>query len=58
MFRKAFRKLTKVVSKPKSAPEPRAEPREKAPSPSKTSPRKILTAEGWKRLMMKKHRKS
>jgi hypothetical protein len=48
MFRKAFRKLKKVASGKKETPKPSSPP----PSP------KLLTAEGWKRLMMKKYRKS
>jgi hypothetical protein len=50
MFKKALSKLKKVASKDRT-PEP------ETPKTSKSSPR-LLTAEGWKRLMMKKYRKS
>jgi hypothetical protein len=51
MFKKALSKLKKIASGSK---EPSSEP-------SKTTPphtHRVLTAEGWKRLMMKKYRKS
>ena len=57
MFRKALRKLVKVASKEKEAPAPKPKA-ERAPAASKAPERKILTAAGWKRLMMKKYRKS
>jgi len=53
MFKKALSKLKKVASRDRT-PEP------ETPKPSKSSeptPR-VLTAEGWKRVMMKKYRKS
>jgi hypothetical protein len=51
MFKKALQKLRKIASK-----EPEA-PKAKLSSSTSPSPR-LLTAEGWKRLMMKKPRKS
>jgi hypothetical protein len=48
MFKKAFKRLTN----------PKKEPTPKKSTPSPEKPKaKILTAEGWKRLMMKKYRK-
>jgi hypothetical protein len=52
MFKKAFKKL--VGSSKKSKPQTPAAPSKS----SKASTPRILTAEGWKRLMMKKYRKS
>jgi cellulase/cellobiase CelA1 len=52
MFKKAFKKL--VGSSKKSKSSASASPSK----PSKASTPRILTAEGWKRLMMKKYRKS
>jgi hypothetical protein len=49
MFKKALQKLRKVASKEPETP--------KAKPSSSPSPR-LLTAEGWKRLMMKKRGKS
>lgn len=46
MLKKALKKLSKVTSRHTSKPE--------KPSTSSQSPSRILTAEGWKRLMMKK----
>lgn len=59
MFRKAFKRLTKVTKKAKkpSTPPSLKKPSPRSP-PSKEVPTRILTAEGWMRLMMKKHRKS
>jgi hypothetical protein len=61
MFRKALKKLTGVTSKkakpvakrPSASAQPTISP-SRIPHP----PGKLLTAEGWKRLMMKKYRKS
>ena len=53
MFRKVFNKLRGEKKPQKAAPAPKPAPIKKEPS----SP-KVLTAEGWKRLMMKKYRKS
>lgn len=53
MFKKLFGK-SKKASPEDQAPEPKTPKAQKAHSPS---PR-LLTAEGWKRLMMKKYRKS
>ena len=65
MFKKALRKLRgKEEPKKPAAPQPSARPPAKeaektSPKPPiKASSQKILTAEGWKRLMMKKYRKS
>jgi len=44
MFKKALKKLSHVASRPKEA----------KPAPHE---KRLLTAEGWKRLMMKKYRK-
>jgi hypothetical protein len=49
MFKKALQKLRKIASKEPETP--------KTKLSSSPSPR-LLTAEGWKRLMMKKPRKS
>jgi hypothetical protein len=51
MFKKALSRLKKIASGGRE-PEPE--------SPKTTSPHtpRLLTAEGWKRLMMKKYRKS
>jgi hypothetical protein len=43
MLKKTLKKLAKATTRK----------REKSPS---KSPTRLLTAEGWKRLMMKKHR--
>jgi hypothetical protein len=51
MFRKVLKKLRGEPGQKKEAT-PKSSPKKGAPSP------KILTAEGWKRLMMKKYRKS
>lgn len=53
MFKKALKKLRKVATGREEAPKPH-KPKPSSPPPS---PR-LLTAEGWKRLMMKKYRKS
>ena len=53
MFKKLFGKAKKVASEDQP-PEPKTPKPHKATAPS---PR-LLTAEGWKRLMMKKYRKS
>ncbi|HEY5236410.1 MAG TPA: hypothetical protein VIJ14_09550 [Rhabdochlamydiaceae bacterium] len=53
MFKKLFGKSKKVASEDQP-PEPKTPKPQKANAPS---PR-LLTAEGWKRLMMKKYRKS
>lgn len=52
MFRKVIKKLSNVVQNKKNVLQ------KKTSSPSTTSQPRLLTAEGWKRLMMKKHRKS
>jgi hypothetical protein len=52
MFKKALSKLKKIAS---GGREPSSEPPKTSPQPH--TPR-LLTAEGWKRLMMKKYRKS
>ena len=52
MFKKAFKKLVGTSKKSKAAPSPRPSTSSKASTP------RILTAEGWKRLMMKKYRKT
>ncbi len=57
MFKKLFGR-TKKAAPEEPVPEPQAP--KPHPSPHKSphpSPR-LLTAEGWKRLMMKKYRKS
>lgn len=54
MFKKALKKLRKVATGREEAPKA---PKPKTSSSSQPSPR-LLTAEGWKRLMMKKYRKS
>ena len=49
MLKKALKKLSRATT-------PKREKSEK-PVPSKEAPSvRLLTAEGWKRLMMKKHR--
>ena len=53
MFKKLFGKTKKASSEDQPS-EPKAPKPHKATTPS---PR-LLTAEGWKRLMMKKYRKS
>lgn len=50
MFKKALSKLKKAASKTK--------PSEPAPPKTPQTSSRLLTAEGWKRLMMKKYRKS
>jgi hypothetical protein len=57
MFRKALRKLAKVTSKEEEAPAPKSKA-VKPPAAPKPDQRKILTAAGWKKLMMKKYRKT
>jgi hypothetical protein len=58
MFRKVFRKLTKKQEKEKQASPSKPRPSKPPLSPLKEKPKaKVLTAEGWKRLMMKKYRK-
>jgi len=52
MFKKLFGRGKKIASKDQP-PEPKASKSHKDPS---HGPR-LLTAEGWKRLMMKKYRK-
>ncbi len=51
MFKKALGKLRKVASRGQT-------PEREAPKSPKSSQPRLLTAEGWKRLMMKKYRKS
>jgi len=51
MFKKALKRLRGKPESPKEAAPPKKAPHSKSP------PAKILTAEGWKRLMMKKYRK-
>lgn len=53
MFKKVLSKLKKVTSKERSS-----EPATPKPSKSSEPAPRVLTAEGWKRLMMKKYRKS
>jgi len=53
MFKKALKKLKKVASGRREAP-----PETPKPSSSKQPSPRLITAEGWKRLMMKKYRKS
>jgi hypothetical protein len=55
MFKKLFGK-TKKASSQDQPPEPKA-PKPPPKLHGASSPR-LLTAEGWKRLMMKKYRKS
>lgn len=52
MFKKALKKLKKVAMGRSETP------KAPKPSPSKPPSPRLLTAEGWKRLMMKKYRKS
>jgi hypothetical protein len=53
MFKKALSKLKKVSSRDRK---PEAETAKSSKNSSPTP--RLLTAEGWKRLMMKKYRKS
>jgi len=57
MFKRALKKLRgKAEEKKPSKPAAPVKPAPQKPSPKPQSA-KILTAEGWKRLMMKKYRK-
>lgn len=69
MFRKALKKLKSVTLGKDKPTSKRAAPPKESPKPAQKaaplrlkepliSSGKLLTAEGWKRLMMKKHRKS
>lgn len=52
MFRKVIKKLSSVAQRKKSTP-----PKSQPDSKSDTSQPRLLTAEGWRRQMMKKSRK-
>jgi hypothetical protein len=52
-----FKKLFGKTKKASSAAQP-SEPKTSKPQKAATPSPRLLTAEGWKRLMMKKYRKS
>ncbi len=53
MLKKVLKKLSRVTARKQTKSTKRPSPLPKKPSPSN----RILTAEGWRRLMMKKHPK-